>query len=729
MQASKGGGILMRLIPYAILAASTLAAAERKDDDAAAPPPVVAFCLTELDLVDRGTEAVIGIPIAAADGVTIDRKLKVDVLTVAVGNRYAPELARDIAGAAGADARSITLTVALDRFHAPEIYAVTIRVSEDRTARPVSPVTQVLRLRHAPAKARVVPNTLVIERTLYLPGIGPWHVPVLELEELSGGSQLTPDPAVRDLHDAHTATATLDAPIRFAPPASVAPGSHGAVTVTVRHHVPNDTVDGTAEIRAPQLEAPVTIKYEIRTMIWRGWIIIAIGLGLIVGYGVKPRINERLAVLRWRREVAEIAKAACAYTTHPDAAFAAACAGVVQLCRDAMAHPKRMDADRDKQRDDLQKALDAAVKAWRDALAAAKASTLDLERIVETTWSVPAELAPRLAQLRTIAATARDAIERGDASGAHASAGAVARVLTDAAPDITALRTAVAEVADRLTNEPGAQATPWPQAATRATTQIASDLTEHAREISDHPEPEPPELAAWLGALHALESYLELAAIRLDTAWTSALAAARRELAAVEPDPLDGVDHALPRPGPGRDPLGYLRDIAATGYQTVAEVEQRLIALAPKRRREEVEALLRDGAWSRAAAAALPPAAQAQAQAQTEPPGNEPHVVRRTAAVAPAAVSAAGLPPAARPVVVAPDVSIDAVLRSAVRAEAIARETTSLVSAAVLALLYFAHYGTMPIHTWSDVIAVFAQAVSLDVGLDTVLQTLKSLVK
>ena len=80
----------MRLIPYAILAASALAAAERKDDDAAAPPPIVTFALTRLDLIDRGTESVVGIPITAADGVTIDRKLRVDVLTVAVGNRYAP---------------------------------------------------------------------------------------------------------------------------------------------------------------------------------------------------------------------------------------------------------------------------------------------------------------------------------------------------------------------------------------------------------------------------------------------------------------------------------------------------------------------------------------------------------------------------------------------------------------------------------------------------------------
>jgi hypothetical protein len=81
---------MMRLIPYAILAASRLAAAEGKDDDAARAPPIVAFALTELDLFDRGTECVVGVPITAADGVTIDRKLKVAVLTVAVGNRYAP---------------------------------------------------------------------------------------------------------------------------------------------------------------------------------------------------------------------------------------------------------------------------------------------------------------------------------------------------------------------------------------------------------------------------------------------------------------------------------------------------------------------------------------------------------------------------------------------------------------------------------------------------------------
>lgn len=716
---------MRRLIPYAILAASTAAAAQGKVDDAASPPPIVAFGLTVLDLFDRGTECVVGVPITAADGVTVDRKLEVDILTVAVGGRYAPELAHDITGAAGADRKSIALTVALARFHAHETYAVTIRVRENGTAKPIAPVTQMLQLRHAAATARVVPETLVIERTEYLPRIGAWHVPALELEELSGRSQLTPDPAVRDLHDAHTATATLDAPIGFAPPASVGPGSRAAVTVTVRDPVPNDTVDGTAEIRAPQLEAPVTIKYELRTTIWSGWLILAIALGLIIGYRVKPWIYERLAIVRWRREVAEIAKAASAYTTHPDAAFAAACADVVQQCRDAIAHPKDTATDRDKQRDGLQKALDAAVTAWRDALAAAKASTLDLERIVETTWSVPTELAPQLAQLRTIAATAHDAIERGDASGARASIGIVARVLTDAAPQIAALNKALTDVADRLTNEPGAQATPWPQAATNAATQIASDITELARAIPEQPRPEPPQLAAWLGALHALESCLELAAIRLDAAWTSALAAARRELEAVKPDPLDGVDRALPRPGPGKDPRGYLLDIAANGYKTVAEVKQRLLALAPRRRHKEVEELLRRGEWSRAAAAALPPEAEDRGRSLE----SEPLVSRVVAPIAPTTATAAGLPAAARPVVVVPDVDIDAMLHTAVRAESLARETTSLVSAAILALLYFAHYGTTPIHTWRELLAVFAQAVSLDLGIDTVLQTLKALGK
>ena len=73
--------------------------------------------------------------------------------------------------------------------------------------------------------------------------------------------------------------------------------------------------------------------------------------------------------------------------------------------------------------------------------------------------------------------------------------------------------------------------------------------------------------------------------------------------------------------------------------------------------------------------------------------------------------------------------NVDTMLRSAVRAESLARETTSLVSAAIVALLYFAHYGTMPVHTWRDLLAVFAQAVSLDLGIDTVLHTLKGLGK
>ena len=79
-----------------------------------------------------------------------------------------------------------------------------------------------------------------------------------------------------------------------------------------------------------------------------------------------------------------------------------------------------------------------------------------------------------------------------------------------------------------------------------------------------------------------------------------------------------------------------------------------------------------------------------------------------TEPVAPTTASAAGLPPAARPVVVVPDLSVDAMWNTAVRAESLAREATSLVSAAILALLYFAHYGTTPIHTWHELLAVFA---------------------
>jgi hypothetical protein len=104
-------------------------------------------------------------------------------------------------------------------------------------------------------------------------------------------------------------------------------------------------------------------------------------------------------------------------------------------------------------------------------------------------------------------------------------------------------------------------------------------------------------------------------------------------------------------------------------------------------------------------------------------------VSRVTEPVAPTPVSPAGFPPAARPVVVAPDVSVDTMLRTAIRTEALARETTSLVSAALLVLLYFGHFGTTPIHTWRDLIAVFAQAAALDLGIDTMLQMLKGLTK
>jgi len=707
------------LISVSILCGSVAVAWAAKDE----PPPIVAFLATEYEVADTGEGEPIAIRIAPAVGVDVG-KLTIVVRDAARGDRHDPALLAAFHGAAGTDAAGakIELAITLAKVSDAASYSVTLEVSGGAPTTPVAPVTQVVKLKHPAAKARAVPALLVIERVGWWPGSGDWPSATLELEELTGRSRLTPRAAVLDLRETRAGHEPIDGAVAFTAPPVVAAGARAPIGVAIADDLPAGKLTGKSELRAPQLEEAVVISYELHSRVSNVTIALALALGLAIGWLAKSVLRARLDLLRVRRELAEVGKAASEYLDSPDAELAGAAAGVIEACRAKLDESAARAAQLGIARDAQQKALDAAVVGYKARLATARQEVAGLCKLVDAPWSIPRELAGMFDAIAVAAAGARAAVERGDAVGASKATKDAGDAPGAAQQAFQAWRDGVASLITKLQTQPAAQAAPWPAAAGVVASEAAAELTKRVDELGDQPAADAAALASWIAKLHAVQRYLAEAATRMATTWGLVIAAARRELASLSPNPLDALGDALPRLG--ADPRGYLASVVEAAPGVVSEFRTTLLAIAPKDKdkRKEVEALIAAGTWGAAAAAALPPV---EDQGRLLGDREAERVIREPGA-APASPDAP-LPGAARPVLLTPDT--DAVLRAAIRSESIAARATTALSFAILVVLYLAHYAATPIETWAGLFAVFAQALTLDLGVDTVVQALKSLLK
>lgn len=262
---------------------SALAAPARADEE----PLVKAVARAEQELRDDGKHAEYRFQITPAAGVDAAR-LKVIASRVTVGGRvdpgllhaFSPELS--VTPSAGVE---IVLRVDLDIAAEPGVYEVELALSSDAPKDAAQRTT--VKLTH-PAAALKLSAPLVVARTwpLFLKMGYPSVATLSETSKRSRLSRISIQQPEAPLHDGEP----VDGRLVLTPPAAIDPGAWAALPLSIEGSFPVGTTRGKVEIRAPQLEQPLAVDYEMRVRVTS----LAIPFFFLLGAGLATLTRDRL---------------------------------------------------------------------------------------------------------------------------------------------------------------------------------------------------------------------------------------------------------------------------------------------------------------------------------------------------------------------------------------------------------------------------------------------------
>lgn len=678
-------------------------------------PDIVTFRTFEYDLVDGADAKPISLRVVLAPGVSPDR-VRVVIVDAALQGRHEEKLLDGLSGRVEVDGFGARLMLSGSELLARAgTYFITMTVSDRDESQAVKAVTQTVKLKHPAAKGRIVPETVVIERVGFLPHTGIWEVPEMSLEETTGASRVT-SVRSRDLGCTDDDGATVHTLITFSVVGEVPAGDRVPLGVAISGSTSTAKLIGKAELIAPQLDQPVIVSYELRSHIDRITVILMLSVGLGFGLGAKYSLRRVVEVLRRRRELAEIAQQASELTQRSDSELSAAGQRVQTACMTERSGrtPKLLQSAVEKQRTELA----GAVSEWNTRLATERVRLQELGQALETAWRIPPALASVIDPLRTSTIRARDELARGDAAKARSLVNEALALPGVERQKIADWWTSVRAVAHQLAESPTARATPWPEAATAVASQTASRLSELVMDVEPKIPGDLASLSAWLATIDAVQATFMASAERMATTWSLVVSSAQAELAGAASNPLARFEELLP--ALDANPHRYLSEIANKGASIVDKFHERLTTGLSATAGNEIAALLAAGKWSRAAATAKLALAAGQAQRMTKPPAPP-----TTPEPIPPPTTMWSPPPPAAFAVSLPSGYVDAVLHAAIRAETISQWVTSSISFVAIVALYGLHYADKPIASWPELLGVFAQAATLDITLDAILQAVR----
>jgi hypothetical protein len=164
-----------------------------------------------------------------------------------------------------------------------------------------------LQIIHPAAKLRP-PDTLVVERTLRVPGGEPYVTKIpLTLTEVSKRSCLT-DLRIQPVHNAAIGDSQVTGHLKFlfgdqggvlgnkAPQAKLAAGDHVGVDYQPEGDFPLGTVKGALEVTAVELSDALLLNFEVRSRLSRAYILLFIIAGLFVSYFLKVKLQHDIAL-------------------------------------------------------------------------------------------------------------------------------------------------------------------------------------------------------------------------------------------------------------------------------------------------------------------------------------------------------------------------------------------------------------------------------------------------
>jgi hypothetical protein len=248
----------------------------------------------EQELRDDGGHAEHPFPLTLAEGVE-PASLRACVVRVTAGGKADPGLVaaftpevRAMPDPVPPDA-ALVLRVDFALVSAPATYEVEVALSGKKAGAAVQQSVTV-RLTHPAARLRVQ-DKLLLSRSWMLAQLDLYPT-TLTLEETSGRSQLTRI-VIKQVPPALHGDEPVQGHLAFAAPTALAPGALEDVPLSLQGSFPVGITRGTVEVRAPQLEAPVVVAYELRVHLpsWMIPLMFLAGAGL--GYLLRVRMKQR----------------------------------------------------------------------------------------------------------------------------------------------------------------------------------------------------------------------------------------------------------------------------------------------------------------------------------------------------------------------------------------------------------------------------------------------------
>lgn len=259
------------------------------------------------------------------------------------------------------------------------------------------------------------PGTLVVEQVVNFWGW--WSVadPKLALTEISGHkTRLNNVKIVQSVIPAGENEAT-DQRLTFKTIDTIDPADTGLSAVTLSGGFPIGKTKGTALISSPQMKTPVALSFEVRSRLWRGYIVLVMFVGLVLGFLTRTWARRRIEL-----QEAQLKAIAVADTlerelgTRPDANFH----DTVRPAVEALKIVIRDGGDLTAAVTRANNALTAALNTLERDRAVAQSTLNSLRRLVPLRPSLPEDFAATVQLDAQVLTGIASEIERNDVSTA-----------------------------------------------------------------------------------------------------------------------------------------------------------------------------------------------------------------------------------------------------------------------------------------------------------------------
>jgi hypothetical protein len=357
--------------------------------------------------------------------------LRVEVVDVAFGQLEQPSLAAAVTPSLVDQVGTLdpALLLTFTAMHGLRAGTYDIGVRIHTLATPAEEQVINLHIDHPPAQLAPVPTISVVQ-TIGLPWTQPTIEPTsIQLRETSGLSRLSQVAITQD-NPATADSESVGGRLRFDIPQVVPPRGQSKQSFTLENDFPVGTSTGSLVVDGPQLQAPVTLAFEVRTKLVSGWLIVVAALGLLLGLVARVWLKDRIALQDAKVQAGELLQTIDSeLARRPDLKFQTDVKAIRGTLYQAAqgSNPKTISDATKVASDGLQAAIAALAGRRNEAQATLDALTKELG----VPWRLPRTMRTLVAAAQKNVGIAVDRLASDDVSGALDEASAASKTLVE----------------------------------------------------------------------------------------------------------------------------------------------------------------------------------------------------------------------------------------------------------------------------------------------------------